>query len=67
MTCSRCGGTGCPTCEGSGVVAIEVESVTFAEAVELVYRTQSTGQVFHFLHGRPKLVELKGRKVKITA
>ena len=67
MTCSRCAGTGCPTCEGSGVVALEVESVTFAEAVELVYEQQATGRVFHFLHGRPKLVEIKGKKVRISA
>lgn len=69
MTCPRCSGSGCPSCEGSGTVALGVEStvaVTFAEACELVYREQVTGQPFHFLHGKPRLVVIHGQKVMIA-
>lgn len=64
MTCPQCSGVGCPTCEGSGVVA---ESVTFAQACELVWQSKQSGQPFHFRDGRPKLVVINGEKLRIVA
>jgi len=70
MTCPTCYGVpgGCSTCEGSGVVAAVAEpgAVTFFEAVELVYALQITGRPFHFLHGKPRLVEVGARVLKIA-
>lgn len=70
MICPTCAGvpSGCATCEGSGVVACAVErdAVTFFEACELVYAAQVTGQPFHFLHGKPKLVQIGTRVVRIA-
>jgi len=42
-------------------------AVTFYEACELVQREQVTGQPFHFLHGKPKLVTVGAVTFKITA
>lgn len=57
------------TCEGSGVVAcvVDRDAVTFFEAVELVYALQVTGQPFHFLHGKPRLVQVGARVLKIAS
>lgn len=71
MTCPTCSGVpgGCSTCEGSGVVAAVAEpsAVTFFEAVELVYAHQVTGQPFHFLHGKPRMVTVNGVRLRIAS
>lgn len=69
MKCPRCGGSGCSDCEGSGTVAAVVDRdvVTFFEAVELVYALQITGQPFHFLHGKPRLVQVGARVLTIAS
>ena len=70
MTCPTCSGVpgGCATCEGSGVVPVAVDrEVTFAQACELVYARQVTGQPFHFLHGKPKLVMVNGVRLRIAS
>ena len=69
MTCPSCDGTGCVSCEGSGTVAAVADRdvVTFFEAVELVYALEITGQPFHFLHGKPRLVQVGARVLKIAS
>lgn len=70
MTCPTCYGVpgGCATCEGTGTVAEVAGPVTFAEACARIYTEQVTGRiVVHVLHGKPKIVEIAGERVRITA
>ena len=67
MTCPRCGGLGCSDCDGSVAAGVDRDVVTFFEAVELVYALQITGQPFHFLHGKPRLVQVGARVLTIAS
>jgi hypothetical protein len=69
VTCPSCLGRdgGCPSCEGSGVVADTPVGVTFYEACVLVEQAGATGQPFHFWRGKPRLVDINGTRLKIVA